>query len=385
MECFRLCPQSVLYSISLSRRVAWVQGGSICGRAEPQHRPQHAQDPVQVEYTVPTAKDRPLWAVALQPSEAAKYERSHILAERRHAIHPGAFVWMRPCRPQRGEARGPRPLCCSLQRSEREQPRGRRQRRAGHHHRQQRGHEDGYSDDTAGAATGGQQPARELRRIVAEEEGAEQLALLRLVPAKDRLHTHESDGQRHSLRLHERRGDGAQRVHRVAPAPAPTLGWRRQDAVGLPRLPTVAVPVVAFVAGGELRVAPPPARSTRGGRVLLLHPMAGAQVGLEVDRPVSSEQQPPPTRFAGGISSSSGPTLENGSAWSCPRPVHPQPHARTQTQSLLLSFSLPGTSTGRPGRLPGLALGRCRRFPGGDQLRCKCKFYGCMNTAGNAK
>ena len=44
---------------------------------------------------------------------------------------------------------------------------------------------------------------------------------------------------------------------------------------------------------------------------------------LEVDRPVSSEQQPPPTRFAGGISGSSGPTLENGPARSCPRPFHP--------------------------------------------------------------
>ena len=57
-------------------------------------------------------------------------------------------------------------------------------------------------------------------------------------------------------------------------------------------------------------------------------PTTCTKADLEVDRPVSSEQQPPPTRFAGRISSSSGPTLENGPARSCPRPIHPQPHAR---------------------------------------------------------
>ena len=48
-------------------------------------------------------------------------------------------------------------------------------------------------------------------------------------------------------------------------------------------------------------------------------PTTCTKADLEVDRPVSPEQQPPPTRFAGGISSSPGPTLENGPARSSDR------------------------------------------------------------------
>ena len=72
--------------------------------------------------------------------------------------------------------------------------------------------------------------------------------------------------------------------------------------------------------------------TAKGGQVLG-KPTTCTKADLEVGRPVSPEQQPPPTRFAGGISSSSGPTLENGPARSCPRPVHPQPHARYSAPS----------------------------------------------------